>query len=143
MLVDEIEMSSWTPNQLKKLFDVVKSRRIKCRHINGSPPKGCPRIFCTNSDFDDFYPKMKNKQDRTGVFRRQLFQVVVRDLKKISPMLAAPLPLVASGDAPREAIVTPGSPGRMQGLKDVMAMRREGLLDDEEFKTAKRTLLGL
>jgi hypothetical protein len=86
---------------------------------------------------------MKNKQDRTGVFRRQLFQVVVRDLKKISPMLAAPLPLVASGDAPREAIVTPGSPGRMQGLKDVMAMRREGLLDDEEFKTAKRTLLGL
>ena len=36
LLVDEIEMSSWTPNQIKKLFDVVKSRRIKCRHINYS-----------------------------------------------------------------------------------------------------------
>ena len=141
LLVDEIEMSSWTPNQIKKLFDVVKSRRIKCRHINGSLPKGCPRIFCTNSEFDGFYPKMKNKQDRTGVFRRQLFQVVVRDLKKVSPMLTAPLPLVASGD--EEAIVTPGSANRLQGLRDVMAMQREGLLDAEEFKAAKRALLGL
>ena len=43
-----------------------------------------------------------------------------------------PLPLVA-----------PGSPTRMQGLRDVMAMYREGLLDAEEFKEAKRALLGL
>ena len=71
---------------------------------------------------------------RNSVFRRQLFQVVARDLKKAlaPPMLAAPLPLVA-----------PGSPTRMQGLRDVMAMYREGLLDAGEFKEAKRALLGL
>ena len=80
-----------------------------------------------------------------GVFRRQLFQVVERDLKKalVVPMLAAPLPLVAFGDAPQEAILTPGTPTRMQELRDMMAMHREGLLDAEEFRTAKRVLLGL
>ena len=36
-----------------------------------------------------------------------------------------------------------GSPNRMRGLRDVMAMHREGLLDAEEFKTAKRALVGL
>ena len=51
------------------------------------------------------------------------------------------LPLVAFGD--EEAIVTPGSANRLQGLRDVMAMHREGLLDAEEFKAAKRALLGL
>ena len=78
---------------------------------------------------------------RNSVFRRQLFQVVVRDLKKVSPMPAAHLPLVAIGD--EEAIVTPGSAERLQGLRDVMAMHREGLLDAEEFKAPKRALLGL
>ena len=69
-----------------------------------------------------------------GVFRRQFFQVVERDLKKalVVPMLAAPLPLVA-----------PSTPTGMQGLRDVMAMHREGLLNAEEFKPAKRVLLGL
>ena len=37
----------------------------------------------------------------------------------------------------------PGSANRLQGLRDVMAMHREGLLDAEEFKAAKRALLGL
>jgi len=56
-----------------------------------------------------------------GVFRRQFFQVVERDLKKalVVPMLAAPLPLVAFGDAPQEAILTLGTPTRMQGLRNV------------------------
>lgn len=68
-------------NQVKKLFDLEKTRRVKCRHFNGTIPMGCPRIFCTNSDLEAFYPKMKSKQDRTGVSRRQLFQVVPFDVR--------------------------------------------------------------
>ena len=51
------------------------------------------------------------------------------------------MPLVAVGD--EEAIVTPGSADRLQGLRDVTAMHLEGLLDAEESKAAKRALLGL
>lgn len=42
IIVDEIELSTWSPNQVKKLFDVVKCRRIKCRHFNGTLPQDDP-----------------------------------------------------------------------------------------------------
>jgi hypothetical protein len=34
------------------------------------------------SEFDEFYPTIPNKQDRTGVMRRQEFVVIERDLRK-------------------------------------------------------------
>jgi len=80
-VVDEISLNEVKPNQVKKLYDVQKARRIKCRHFNASIPKGCPRIFCTNSPLELYYPPMKNPHDRTGVFRRHLFQVVRRSLR--------------------------------------------------------------
>lgn len=81
LVVDEIDMASTSVNQIKKMFDLEKTRRVKCRHFNGTIPARCPRIFCTNSDLESFYPKMKNKHDRTGVMRRQLFQVVSFDVR--------------------------------------------------------------
>ena len=80
-IVDEISLADFKPNQIKKLYDVVKTRRVKCRHFNATIPKGCPRIYCTNDTLEKFYPPMKNQQDRTGVFRRHLFQVVVQDVR--------------------------------------------------------------
>ena len=76
IVIDEISMSDYTPNQIKKLFDVKKTRRIKCRHFNGTKPNGCPMILSTNSPFESFFPKMQDKNDKTGVFRRTLFESI-------------------------------------------------------------------
>ena len=81
LVVDEIQMSTYPPNQIKKLFDLEKARRVKCRHFNATIPRMCPRIFCTNSPFEMFYPKMQNRFDYTGVMRRQLFQAVLADVR--------------------------------------------------------------
>ena len=81
LLVDEVTLQALSPNQIKKLFDLEKFRRVKCRHFNASIPAHCRRIFCTNADKVDFYPPMKDKKDRTGVFRRQLFQTISSDLR--------------------------------------------------------------
>ena len=138
IVVDEIELSAFSPNQVKKLFDVEKSRRVKCRHFNGSLPRGCPRIFCTNSDQDSFYPRMKSKEDRTGVLRRQLFQVVTRDLKKApppSPSNASPAGAAGSSHSP--------SFSAAKELAELSLLHRDGFLDADEFKAAKRQLLGL
>ena len=59
----------------------------------------------------------------------------------LAPLVPGRMPLVAFGD--ERAIVAPGSANHLQGLRDVTAMHREGLLDAEEFKAAKRALLGL
>ena len=83
IVIDEITLASYSPNQIKKLFDIEKARRIKCRHFNGTIPKGCLRIFCTNSEKEKFYPKIEDKNDRTGVFRRQLFQKVGADVRHL------------------------------------------------------------
>ena len=82
LVVDEIELSGLTPNQVKKMLDLAKTRRIRCRHYNGTIPAGCPRIYCTNSPLADFYPTMPNKMDRHGVMRRQLFVNLKKSLIK-------------------------------------------------------------
>ena len=48
IVVDEVTLAGLPVNDVKKLFDVEKNRRVRCRHFNGSIPKHCPRIFCTN-----------------------------------------------------------------------------------------------
>lgn len=82
-IVDELSMAEVRPNQIMKLFDLEKTRRVKCRHFNGTLPRRCPRIYCTNSGFEEFYPRMR-PYDQTGVVRRQLFQKVVGDIRKQS-----------------------------------------------------------
>ena len=91
--------SSMPVNQIKKLYDLEKTRRVKCRHFTGTVPKGCPRILCTNSEFEAFYPVMKSKQDRKGVLRRQLFQVVQKDVR-----------LRAAGQPQQSAVTGPTLP---------------------------------
>jgi hypothetical protein len=81
ILVDEITLQGLTPNQIKKLFDLEKFRRVKCRHFNASIPARCRRIFCTNSKKQDFYPKGMSKFDRAGIYRRQVFQPITSDLR--------------------------------------------------------------
>ena len=83
LVVDEVSLSAVHPNHIKKLFDLEKPRRVTCRHFNGSIPKGCPRIFITNSDEESFYPKM-SKYDSTGVKRRQIFQAVAHDTRMVA-----------------------------------------------------------
>ena len=97
LVIDEVCLAKMNLNHVKKMLDLDQGRRISCRHFNGTIPKGCPRIFCTNSDMDSFYPKFKSKHDRTGVLRRQLFQVVAFDIRlpdgaTASQALAAPAP---------------------------------------------------
>jgi hypothetical protein len=87
--VDEIELASFPPNQIKKLLCLEKTRRVKYRHFNATIPPGCARIYSTNSGFEQSYPKMKNKHGRNGVMRRQLFQVVSRDVRRQSAVASA------------------------------------------------------
>ena len=47
-----------------------------------SIPEHCPRIFCTNSPWQDFFPRFPSEGDRTGVMRRKLFQIISGDLRK-------------------------------------------------------------
>jgi len=101
LIVDEITLAGCTPNQIKKLFDLEKFRRIKCRHFNASIPAGCRRIFCTNSEKEDFYPGM-SRFDRTGVFRRQMFQSVPRDIRKTAKKAAHRAAKKATSDEDEE-----------------------------------------
>ncbi len=71
-------------------------------HVSG------PRIYITNSDEKTFYPKMRNEQDRTGVIRRQLFQVVQSDVR-VGKAIPAPTPMVT-------AMPRAGSLGDWKGL---------------------------
>ena len=81
LIIDEIRLASMDPNTVKKLLDVEKARRISCRHFNGTIPAGCPRILCTNSPIEEFYPRMPNPHDKTGVYRRHLWQNIRRDVR--------------------------------------------------------------
>ena len=81
ILVDEIKLATYPVDQIKKLFDLEKARRIKCRHFNATIPRMCARIFTTNSTFATFYPKIENTFDHTGVMRRQLFQSLLGDVR--------------------------------------------------------------
>lgn len=57
--VDEVTLQGFPPNQIKKLFDLEKLLRVRCRHFNASIPARCRRIFCTNSSKKDFYLGVK------------------------------------------------------------------------------------
>ena len=83
IVVDEIAFPDVPVNQVKKLFDTKKRRRVKCRFFNGSIPEGCSKIFCTNSGKEQFYPHFPCKNDRTGVMRRHFFEEVEADLRKM------------------------------------------------------------
>ena len=83
IVVDELTLSAMPVNEVKKMFDLEKTRRVRCRHFNGTLPKDVPRIFCTNSSEAAFYPHFPSNHDRTGVMRRQLFQIVEADLRKV------------------------------------------------------------
>jgi hypothetical protein len=85
IVMDEISLHNYNPNQIKRLFDLEKARRIKCRHFNGTKPKGCPLILCTNSVKEKFFPRLDDKHDRTGISRRHLFQDVVVDVRRLLP----------------------------------------------------------
>ena len=82
-IVDEIALFDFPVTQIKKLFDVVKTRRIKCRHFNGTKPQGCPMILSTNSNMQNFFPRFTNEHDKTGVFRRMFFQEVCSDIRSV------------------------------------------------------------
>ena len=101
LLVDEISLEKMHINQVKKMVDLEKTRRVKCRHFNGTLPKGCPRIFCTNSSIEDFFPDFPSKADRVGVLRRVVFvDIDLMDLRKIAPKPAAkPAPQVTKKPA--------------------------------------------
>ena len=90
ILIDEITLRDYKPNEIKKLFDVQKTRRIKCRHFNATKPKACPMILCTNSKESAFFPTMECKNDRTGVFRRMRFQKVLQDVRILPVKQTAP-----------------------------------------------------
>ena len=98
IVIDEITMSEYPPNQIKKLFDVQKTRRIKCRHFNGTKPYGCPMILSTNSGVEKFFPRLDDKNDKTGIFRRTLFQTVESDIRRIAPQLAEAAPENGGGE---------------------------------------------
>lgn len=96
ILIDEITFAKVEPNQIKRLFDLEKSRRVKCRHFNGSKPKGCPIIFCSNSNESRFFPFIEDEYDKTGIFRRHLFQEVRADVRRL-PGNARAVPSSAPG----------------------------------------------
>ena len=92
LVIDEVCLAKMPPNQVKKMLDLEKSRRVSCRHFNGTIPKGCPRILCTNSSVDEFYPRMTNPHDRKGVMRRQMWQSVSKDTRAPRQGQRAPIP---------------------------------------------------
>ena len=44
IVVDEVTLAGLPVNDVKKLFDVEKNRRVRCRHFNGSIPKHLSRL---------------------------------------------------------------------------------------------------
>ena len=97
ILIDEITLQDCKPNTIKKLFDVKKTRRVKCRHFNATKPKKCPMVLCTNSKERAFFPVMECKNDRTGVFRRMLFQNVLQDVRSLPVKQTAPAAVTQGG----------------------------------------------
>ena len=81
LVIDEVCLAKMNLNHVKKILDLDQGRRISCRHFNGTIPRGCPRIFCTNSSLEEFYPNMPNPHDRKGVMRRQMWQSVLKDAR--------------------------------------------------------------
>lgn len=104
LMIDEITLYATPPNQIKKLFDLEKTRRVQCRHFNGTIPQGCPRIVTTNSELHEFYPAKMSKQNRTGVMRRQLFEHIDRDVRVTAATSTVPLlpVLAAASTAPSQ-----------------------------------------
>lgn len=99
IIVDEVELSKFHPNQVKKLFDLEVSRRIRCRNMNGSIPANTPRIFITNSNRSEFFPEM-SPRDFTGVNRRCKFVNVTSDLRRRQATAARAAPVPAAAAAP-------------------------------------------
>jgi len=81
IVIDEVSVANMPVNEVKKLFDTLKTRRIKCRHFNGTKPGGCPVILTTNSPESKFFPDFECHGDETGVYRRKLFEAIKRDLR--------------------------------------------------------------
>ena len=96
VVVDEVTVAALPVNETKKLFDVKKTRRMRCRHFNGTIPKGVWRIFCTNSSRAKFFPDFPSPEDRTGVMRRILFEKIIRDMRRAAPEGADDLSTAAS-----------------------------------------------
>ena len=42
VVVDEVGLGASPVNEVKKLMDAEKQRRVRCRHFNGTIPKGRP-----------------------------------------------------------------------------------------------------
>ena len=96
ILIDEIKLCDVPPNQIKKMFDLEHTRSIRCRNVNGTLLAGVPRILTTNSTKDEFFPPM-SAQDRTGVERRHIFEVVKQDIRRHAAVLPCRTPGNASG----------------------------------------------
>ena len=135
IVIDEICLAKFEPNDIKKLYDLEKNRRVHCRHLNASLPAGCPRILCTNSlSIEKFYPRM-DPGDQSGVFRRHLFQTVQSDIRKLADVTEV-LP-TRRGSQSQSAQSVP----LVAELQKLAQMFSDGLLDADEFKAAKTQLL--
>ncbi|CAE7436945.1 unnamed protein product, partial [Symbiodinium natans] len=93
LVVDEACLQNRTVDDAKDILDLKKDRDVSCRNRDGRVPKGTPRIFSTNWEYDQFFPAdAKLTQNQEAIRRRILWVTVDRDLR-INAAPAAPLPL--------------------------------------------------
>ena len=84
LVLDEVDFSSLSVNDCKAWTDLAKARRTAARNKNGVLLKGTPRIFTTNSRFEEFFPRGLLLPHQIDAIHRRVKWVVCGDVRAVT-----------------------------------------------------------
>ena len=84
LVLDEVDFSSLSVNDCKAWTDLAKARRTAARNKNGVLLKGTPRIFTTNSMFEEFFPRGLLLPHQIDAIHRRVKWVVRGDVRAVT-----------------------------------------------------------
>ena len=84
LVLDEVVFSSLSVNDCKAWTDLAKARRTAARNKNGVLLKGTPRIFTTNSMFEEFFPRGVLLPHQIDAIHRRVKWVVCGDVRAVT-----------------------------------------------------------
>jgi hypothetical protein len=89
LVLDEVDFSKLSVNDCKAWTDLAKTRRTAARNKNGILLQGTPRIFTTNSKFDEFWPCGLLLPHQIDAIHRRVIWVVCQDVRQLTADQAA------------------------------------------------------
>lgn len=144
IIVDEFSCDQEHPDWVKKVLDTECDRSIRIRHENVFLPAGTIRMFSTQSLSEkEFFPPPRRTHDFEGMSRRAVFIPVNATLKRGDTTGKRARGEGSSKDTRSEPNATPGktlSAGDELAtltFRELMQWKKEGLLDETEFKRLK------